>query len=642
MPLPRVMTGSPSSARLNVLALPSLTGLLFALQALVIMGAALASLLPDSRIGWPLILLPILLLTLRDFLQEPERLVRRYRLGPAPEAAPIEALVAELSRAAGLRPPQVLVGTMPVPLFSFGSFRRHGLAVGRASVPWLRGLILSADAEERRMARVLIAHELAHFANRDIQVAGLARSLLKMTALYTLFSLWVALVLVMLLLAMGPEITQERFWLELGQSTGIPGLNLLPLHDALKAYKPDVWLLLADPGDNQLETQMAIVYLSNVFLPFILALPILIGVFWRKLIRVREFYADAYAAAQVGGADVARLITDTIALFRAHLYLLPMPVRGWHRWRQLPATVFAWPTPVGLLSYAPRPEERAAALAEPLRLFGAPWQMALWTGLAVLLLELILRNSLTVLYITQPGAHLALLTAATVFSLWLLPRLAAGLSLRQLLPAIGSMVLVFGFLKLVPYLLDGLFLALAFLSGRLHTVGLMLDVYLRAQIGLSAPATDSLFAWSWFVEWHLLRPLAYYAWFGLPLLLAFLLVNAGLWRGVLTWYACGHRIRLWLWLWPGVQLIGAAFIFIPVADRLFFPAFYEATPLFWLLLSGSLLLMLGAGLLFALLHRRWGCRCPRCGGRVPGPFRPGKRCPHCQTLLHPWLLAPYS
>ena len=59
----------------------------------------------------------------------------------------------------------------------------------------------------------------------------------------------------------------------------------------------------------------------------------------------------------------------------------------------------------GPLAYHPNRNTLLDALDDPILAFGRPWQIALWTGLAVLLLELMLRGSLTILYISQPGPH---------------------------------------------------------------------------------------------------------------------------------------------------------------------------------------------------------------------------------------------
>ena len=78
--------GEPStsevSPKLNVLALPSFTAILFGLIALVVLGAVFASMLPGSQMWWPPIVLGFTLLSLRDYLRRPRTWLRRYRLAP--------------------------------------------------------------------------------------------------------------------------------------------------------------------------------------------------------------------------------------------------------------------------------------------------------------------------------------------------------------------------------------------------------------------------------------------------------------------------------------------------------------------------------------------------------------------------------
>ena len=63
-PTAAASSATPSKPKLNILALPSYTALLFALIAFVILTATLASLLPGSSLWWPPLVLGVLLLTL--------------------------------------------------------------------------------------------------------------------------------------------------------------------------------------------------------------------------------------------------------------------------------------------------------------------------------------------------------------------------------------------------------------------------------------------------------------------------------------------------------------------------------------------------------------------------------------------------
>ena len=125
------------NGRLNLLALPSFTAIFFTLIAAVIVGAALASLLPRSQVWWPAIVLPVLVLPPRDFLHGPDREAARHGLEPlAANAAPLSAELDRLSKGAGLNTPQA-VSSETTPLYAFGTFRRHLVAISHGAKPYL-------------------------------------------------------------------------------------------------------------------------------------------------------------------------------------------------------------------------------------------------------------------------------------------------------------------------------------------------------------------------------------------------------------------------------------------------------------------------------------------------------------------------
>jgi len=172
---------TPSSPKLNLLSLPAFTTIFFALIALVIWGAAAASLAPLSRAPWQFFLLPLVLLPLRDFLHWPDREKRARKLRP-PEGDEqvLQHVVNEFSAQAGMHPPQVWVDEASDQVHAFGTFRRGFIAIGAPLAAEL-AQALHGDEKRAQRARALLAHELAHFANRDMQRAAFARSLLRMT-----------------------------------------------------------------------------------------------------------------------------------------------------------------------------------------------------------------------------------------------------------------------------------------------------------------------------------------------------------------------------------------------------------------------------------------------------------------------------
>jgi len=633
---------TPPPKKLNPLALPPYTAVFFALIALVILGAAFASFLPYSQIGWPLIVLPLTLLPLRDFLHGPDRekSSRHFRLS-TPAEAPLQQAVNELSQQAGIHPPQVLINEDGSSLYAFGTFRRHFISVGANMAEILAEELQDEDLQTQQTARALLAHEIAHFANGDMQRAALARSMLKMPLLTALVSIWAAIGFVSVLVQIGPEITSPGFWDAAAATTGIPGLSLAWMPETMRAQNPHLFDLLANPTKAGDYWRFAILYLANIFIPFLMSVPILYLFFWRKLMRVREYYADLRAASWLRDSQY---VIQAMTLHRALTNVRPQPKsQGPLRPQRLLA--FSWSASAGMLAYHPSPEDRKKALRSPLHLFGSPWRLAFWTGVAVLLLEIILRSSLTLIYVAQPAPYLPLLTATAVFGVWLLPRILAGESFRSLLKTSFQMALFFMLVKLSINFLDALFLGLAAGTGRLGDLGHLVDVYLRSMLGgagaESGPIFGGEFGWAQFLDWQIIRPIAYYLFFGIPLLTGVLAALIKLMQRALTWYRVERKLMTVFWsvllVLIGVQILLA----YPLANILFFPMIYEWTWETTLRLALGLLLALIGTLWFRQKHGQHAHRCPKCGEFIPDDFKLGQTCLHCHYPLHSWLIATY-
>ena len=626
--------------KLNILALPPYTAIFFTLITLVILGAAFASLLPYSQLWWPLIVLPLTVLPLRDFLHWPDResSAHRFRLPTSSELL-IQQAVDDLSRKVGIHPPQVLINEDDRTLYAFGTFRRHFISVGANMAGTLTDELKDHDAQVQDTARALLAHEVAHFANGDMWRAALARSMLKSTLWTALISMWAAATFVGILIQIGPEITDSHFWTAAVATTGVPGLSLQWFPEMMQAENPKVFAMLADPSKAGQFWNYAVSYLLNIFIPFLFAVPILYVFFWRKLMRVREFYADIRSASWIGDS---RRVSDAMLL---NAMLSSARVGPSAKHLKLSHRAFAFLPKTKLLSHHPSKEERKVALQHPMLLFGQSWQIALWTGIAVLLLEIILRSSLTLIYISQPGPYLPLLTATAVFGVWLLPHIYAGESFQQLRKTALKMAVIFILVKLSINFLDALFLGLFTLFGHLDTVGAMLDTYLRSMLGGAGTAVGPIFGgefgWSQAIEWHIIRPIAYYIGFGIPLLTLTLIAFIWLIQKTLTWYRAGQKIVSAFW---GVllllMLIEIMWAF-PLANILFFPMIYDYTWKTIALLISGLLIVMVAGMAFYTFHHRHARTCPQCQRPIPGDFSLGNRCPHCHHPLHSWLDAPY-
>lgn len=649
---PEPVSQSPAAPKLRILALPSYTAILFVLILVVVAGAALSSLLPDSQVWWPPFVLGLLLLPWRDFLHWPDREKRQHGLQPPPpEIEPLTAALDELIETANLPRPQLLIGERDV-ISSFGTFRRHFIAIGHELGISLTQFIRSGSSATRRGATGVLAHELAHFINRDVQLVGFARSLIKVIGLVALFNAWVAVQIVAFMILVGPEVVQPQFWRDLGQLLPSPGIDLLPLYEGLHAQNSAAFERVGNPA-NALSLAFFAFRLVLAYLPFAFGAAVLYLFFWRKLLRVREFYADARVAEKFGSQ---RAVHDAMQLYSTvQTVLRPQPrswsgrPRTWHTWWRMGWMRFtAALTRLPLLAFRPPDAQIEAALDNPLLALGRPWQVAAWTGAAVLLLDMILRGSLTVLRITQPGAYVPVLMATAVFTIWLLPRLCQGGAALQPVRTVVTMVAVFLAVKLSMNMADALLYLLASLAGALGQLGQIIDTVMYVWLGVSVesvpltPIMGSLVTWDELVYWQIVMPIVYYVLFALPVLVGTLLVHVWLVRRTLRWYRLAARLKAVFWLITISLLVVLALVVLPIGNRVFFAYIYQGWS--WLDLLGlvvGLLWLVAAGAVFWVTDRRQAERCPQCQAMVTGMYALGRSCNGCGARLHAWLIAPY-
>lgn len=637
--------GPDPRPRLDLFALPSHTSLLFALIALVVLGAAFSSLLPGSQLCWPPIVLGLTLLPLRDFLRRPDRTIDRWRMSHRDDevTAAIEKEMADL----GLdRPPAVFTTDRPLGLHAFGTFRRRYLGIGHSLAQAFHAGLQAPPGRRRDRFRAVLAHEVGHFLNHDVWLMWLSYGLLKMVVLVLLLNLWIGVNLSIFIIENGPEVLQPAFWTALSEHMFPPGLgvDLTFIYDSFRQQNPQLVERLADPTLTIENWQPFLLYLTSAHWPFAASGLALFLVYWRRLLRVRELYADARAASIMGEADI---VLEANTLYTTLMALQPTSSSWKERMRNgIRRLLDRVPLLQRQLALHPMRAERLSCLHDPLQVFGSWRWIAVSAGLAVVLLDLILRGTLTAPYIYEPGPHLPFLIGFLVFALWLLPRICVGQPLRGGLARQGFLIVtLFTVIKLLPYLLDGVALLFALMGDHEMWAG-AIDLWIHALSGGFArdlpPLMGHEVSWAQFAEWHLLRPVAYFALLMPPTLLLTLLVDTVLKRRALTWYRLGSRLRRVFWTITALLTAGLTFILIPIYNRLLFPYIYETwTALGLIGAGGTFLALCGAGVVFWRTDRRIARRCPGCDRRVSGPFHLGKQCDACQCQLHPWLIANY-
>lgn len=657
----------PPPRKLNILALPSYTAILFALIGFVVLGAAFSSLLPGSQV-WPLpIIVGLTLLPLRDFLHRPDRHMADddLALTDNPAAAELQHTLAEL--APTLAPPaRVAVSVHPSEAHAFGTFRRRYVGLGRALAGRLANALRDADPDRRQQARAILAHELAHFLNRDVQLVWLAYGLLKMMVLVMAVNLVMGILLSTFIIEVGPEVLRPEFWNALTQHlaatlVGLPTPDLAPIFEWMWAQNPALIERLADPARRIENYQPFFLYLASSHTPFFLAGALLWGYYWRRLLRVREFYADARAAALVGDAEViprAMLMHKlAVSITRANPSAQPTAglhpaarIRAWgdHLLRVLKSHLPGWPALQRQLAWAPADDERKACLADPLVAFDSERTIAVSAGLAVILLDLVQRGTLTAAFVTEPGAYVPVLAGFVVFGLWVLPRLCAGQTLHGgLWKSLVRIVAWFTALKLLMYAAD-LLLGLFMMTTNPAGWGRVLDLWVYSMFGGLGPDLPPIVnvqvSWTQILEWHSVRPMAYFGLLMPPVLLLWLALDAALKRRALTWYALEGRVHRIFWAISGGLALQLGLLIIPLLNRVLFGYLYATwSPGELVGFAFALMLGLAGFAAFRLADRKLSKRCPCCGQQVEADFQPGICCPvkDCGQPLHAWLVAEY-
>lgn len=657
---------TPVGFRLNVFALPSYTAIIFGLIGLVILGTAFTALLPGSQLWWPPVVFGVTLLPLRDFLQWPDRLLRAYRKDRRcakrnpeddPNRSVIEAALAEI---APDRPPKLVITDVPVAVESFGTFRRRYVALGRNAAYRLANRLASPTRRKPYLA--VLCHELAHFANHDMPLAQLSRSLLKMTVLVMTANIWIGLLLVAFAVTVSPDVQRPDFWTALSSrlasmAPGFPPLDLSWVPDSLRAQNPYAFEKLQDPMGRNAIWLSSSLYLLGAQLPFVLAGGVLWIFYWPRLMRIRELYADARAAQmlQDASAPLQALAWHGLLTLGPESQTPAVVQRlreVWHQMlSQMRSAPMRFPGIGPLLALHPDHETRQLCLTDPVQIFGKPHQIAVTVGLAVVLLDLATRGILTAAYIYEPGPYLPTLIIFAIVALWLVPQVCtSGRENRRglLFSKIAQIIAIVTGMKLLIHLVDlGLVTVMQLSNAAGWGQALDLWVYAMLGVGAEGPLPDLMgvqVSWAKFIEMHVFRPMVYFG-LALPFLFTVLLwADVLLKQWVLTWYGLDATVKRAFWGITGALGLTLLLVVIPLLNHLLFPEIYTGwSPGTLAGIAGALGLTLAGGLWFWRLDRCWAGRCPACGGRVSGRYYPGKRCPNkqCKQLLHPWLVASY-
>jgi hypothetical protein len=630
--------------KLNILALPNQTTILFGLIVVVLLGTILAGSVGSPPFMWPLAL-GLLLLPLRAFLAWPEREFKKYKLIPAgDEFTSLVKVIEEEAKAIGLpRTPELVISRGDVVLHIMGSLRHWYVAISRNEA-----LRLRADLEDNRRTlavHAMFIHELYHFKNGDYWQMGYAREFLRITATFMTWAIAFLMGYGFFLLVVQPDILQMDFGRLIGQMEGLTPemrelyLSLLP--------SPEAWAEVQTKA-AEVDLGSVLYFIGNATLPFIVTGSILWLFYWRKLLRIRELYADAGVAHTQKGIEhwfPALLLGSRFTADRAGPSKMPLLSKAKLRIRKTLVRVRSALTPPTfirrLFSTHPEFKRRVDALENPALAYDRWSVTALSLGGLALILDILLSTPLMLPYHGLWPMHFSVLVISVVVTLTLMTPLVLGESAwKRILKTVG----VIGALRFVWLSLTiGLMLLLLVLAPRLLSVVLDSAIKGIARYAgrLPGPIVDDLSAFVLQASWLNMAQV-----FIIPASLVSLIgANVLLLRRLLTWYSLPRaEQRLLRVAYGTIAVTTTSFglaILVPVTTALLRSEELFGPTTIAMGLVGLIVAVVGLGL-FIYADRRYAGRCPGCGAHVPGPYWLGKRCDDCDELLHPWMIAEYE
>jgi len=623
-PLPNV------SHRVNILALPNQTTLLFGIMAAVILGAVLVGSIPVAPLSIRPLAVLLLILPIRSFLARPTlKYFRRYHRLDNNGFGPLQDTINELARDVRLsRAPELAIFQEALPLHTFGTFRHWYLAVNFQDAMRLQTELEQPEQSETAHARIY--HELYHFKTGDYWQLGYARELLRLTFLVMFWAFVFVLGYGILLLQAQPDILALNLPELLNHfSETAPAEIQSMIQPIIPVLKSELTPLveIARQKAATLSIPLVLMFAVSATYPFVILTGILWAIFWRKLWRVREFYADA------GSVQVLGSSAPFFKAFGKTASFPEWPADTKNRWRGLKI----------LLQVHPPFHARLLAIKNPALVFGTWSNAAVLAGSLALALEFLMMTPLTLLKVGNLPMHFPALTIFVIVALnYLLPAIAQGQNTGWNVLKIVGIVTAIRLSFVLPAVLVILLL--------LHTAPQTLYQMLSAGANVVARyAGASTEGWgeNFFADMYRSAAvnIAQVAVL-FVVLLGFLLLTAFFLRRVFVWYACpGAKHRLIKAAYGVIGMLGCTLgltVLPIITAALLEPANLFNPRYLTVELFGLILTIVGIGI-FVRLQRKYGWRCPKCGAKITGNHILGKRCDTgCKNVLHPWLIADYD
>jgi hypothetical protein len=623
----------------DIFALPNQTTILFGLIVTVLLGALILGSIGRSPIPvWPLTV-ALLIFSWRAFLQYPEKeIVGEEVLTRNDNFDLLRQTIARLAEKIGLSRLPILTITAKDEIRTVGTFRRWYFLVGYQEAEILQTQL--QDAEHSSHAEAKLIHELYHFQTSDHWQMNYTRQLLRYTFLVLGWAILFFFGFGLLLLVAAPDI------LQLDPSELFAEESLLP--PEMQQTLIQIFPTASEIEEVRLQAAeinlgLVLNFVLNAFLPFILIGGILSLFYWPKLWRMREVYADAGVVKMQKETTslLARLSSPALKLQPGMLQqMLPatpacslkQAIREWWRQglRRLTKTHYDTAT-------------RIDHIANPASVFGCWFDTAVLIGPLVLLLDILLASTLTLLYVGNWPMHFSTLIVFVIVSLSLIPELVLG---RSGWPYMFKTISVIVGFRLIWVALTLSVLFILFLLAP----AILNEIMAAAVAGVAGYAgySDGIYfddLGLFVLEASVLNLAQVFIIF--LILLLFLTLIILLVRRLLTWYGLPQaekRLMKVAYAVIGIGTFSLTFTILPLTTAALLEPANLLNPTVVTMAVLGVVITAVAFLLFLRADRRYAGLCPQCRQPVTGSFALGKRCDAtgCGEFLHPWLIAEYE
>jgi Zn-dependent protease with chaperone function len=496
------MSSSPTQVTPRLHTLPTQVEAAFWLISLVILATLFGGLVGGSPIWmWPIVL-TILILPLRAVLALPGRevkrqdVVARQQLEAEGVYERLQTAIDQLATQAGFHQPiRLLISRRPRETRATGSWRRHYILLGAQIARQL-----DADLrlpEQRDKARALLGHEIGHLLHRDVQRIGYTRELLR--ACFVWLPWWMLFLIGWLGAAY--LLVDSALHFNVGQIEGMtPELQTLvaPFMELSPQARAEIL--------EKMETiSFALIFgfIINALWPILTICFVLWLFYWRRMVRVQEYYADQLAA------DLTQNEQSLLYAFGRYPGWINPAVPDKNPWQRLKSAgsrlaaslsspLFSF-SGYGSLNLAllhrrfvrwfalhPTYRERAACLKEPAQLHRDWFGVAGAITALVVTLNVLLITPLISYHLMSNIAHFATLAIFLLLSTWLLPFMISGEPFKPYL--VRMLLLIFG-IRAVFALVDRAFMILLALVAP-TTAGNFINYLILAMARYSRPLEE--------------------------------------------------------------------------------------------------------------------------------------------------------